>query len=73
MADLYGPAERLDEDAARLARFGRPVFVIVRAADFPGAAARPVLDRTPGPFRRVHDADGFVVYALVAAPSPGGS
>lgn len=68
MADLYGPAADLPGDGAKLARLGRPVYVVYREADFPDPADRRVLDRVPTAFRRVHDDSGFVVYSLLPRP-----
>ena len=64
-ADLYGELASRDRDVEQLATLGRPVYVIYRASDFAGGefpANR--MAEGPGPFVRVYDRDGFVVYHL---------
>jgi len=65
MADLYGPARRLDADADALTRLGRPACVIVRLEDVPeGASARAALAARPDRFVPIYERDGFVLYAV---------
>jgi hypothetical protein len=73
MADLYGPAADLAEDAAKLGRLGRPVFIVYRLADYSRSGDARILDRAPALFRPVRDAGGFVVYSLLHEATPGGS
>jgi hypothetical protein len=72
IADVYGPADSLDRDAAELARLGRPAYVLVRAADadtFP--TARPHLDARPDLFAPAYERDGFMVYHVRSTPTSG--
>lgn len=62
--DLYGPGADLDRDARSLARLARPVYVVYRPGDFPGAAPWRNLERPGSPFTPAYQADGFRVYRL---------
>ena len=73
MADLYGPVDDPTGDAAKLARFGRPVYVVYRESDVARRDEARVLDRAPDRFRRVHDDGGFVVYSLLPEAPQGES
>ena len=73
MADLYGPLDDPTGDAAKLARLGRPVYVVYRESDVVRPEEARVLDRASDRFRRVHDDGGFVVYSLLPEAPQGES
>jgi hypothetical protein len=68
--DLYGPLDSLGQDTNALRRLGRPIYVLYRRDDpLPDGLLERVAAR-PGPFGRVYDRDGLVVYHLQPAPTP---
>jgi hypothetical protein len=68
MTDLYGPLAEPARDVRVLARLGRPVFVVVRAADAAaGHSAAPGIERRSDLFRRLYDRDGLAVYRMMPA------
>ncbi len=64
MDDLYGPAARLDEDAALLGGLGAPIYVLYRHEDFPGAAPWAALEADGARFERVYTTATHRVYRL---------
>jgi len=68
MADLFGPASELDQDAAALRRIGAPTYVLFRAEDFARERrSEPLgepLARRPDLFAPAYARDGYRVFAL---------
>jgi hypothetical protein len=64
MGDLYGPATDLAGDVAVLAPLERPIYVLYRERDHPGAAPWAKLDADTARFESVYDADGLRVYRI---------
>lgn len=60
VADLYGPGEGLERDAASLRRLGAPAYVLYR----PGAPSPPPASRRPDLFEPAYDREGHVVYRV---------
>jgi hypothetical protein len=65
MADLYGAADSLDRDVAKLAATGRPVCVIYRMQDGDSTAHAAAAVRSRRDlFHAIYERDGFVLYAV---------